>query len=233
MSATTPLVVAILHSNEDDIDYQLQSAAYGLEMQIDDEWNAELVLLATHDHLAAVTEETDVTGEDAAIVSAGVTNVPLSDDGTPDVSVIEDPHNNWLLLGDPRLNDADDVINKKLTAALNAGCRVIICVDSPTADRLATQLAGIDSIDGSQIVIAFVGPDATDANVATQVSQTVKELLASLGATGEARFIVAGEISDENAPTLVSHEGIDGLFLMDDKYSHFGTILEVLESLDD
>lgn len=233
MSAATPLVVAVLHSDEDDIDYQLQSAAYGLEMQIDDEWNAELVLLAPHDHLTAVTEETDVTGEDAAIVSAGVTNVPLSDDGTPDVSVIEDPHNNWLLLGDPRLNDTAEVINQKLTAAVNAGCRVIICVDSPTADQLATQLAGIDSIDGSQIVVAFVGPDATDANVATQVSLTVKEQLASLGATGDSRFIVAGEISDENAPSLVNQDGVDGLFLMDDKYDDFGTILEVLEALDD
>jgi hypothetical protein len=34
MPTVFPLVVAILHSDEDDIDYQLYGAAYGIEMQI-------------------------------------------------------------------------------------------------------------------------------------------------------------------------------------------------------
>lgn len=44
MSADPPLVIAILHADEEDVHYQLYSQAYGIEMQVDDEWNAEAVL---------------------------------------------------------------------------------------------------------------------------------------------------------------------------------------------
>ena len=233
MSSSTPLVVAILHSDEDDIDYQLYCEAYGIEMQIDDEWNAEVILLAPHDHLYAVTENTDVTGEDAAIVSAGTTDIPISEGGSPDVSVIKDAQNNWLLVGDPRLNDTDEIITKKLQAALDADCRAIICIADTTSEHIAARINGLASIDCSRIVIAFVHPNATTPSVATTVAQSIRDRIASIGASGHARFIVSGNIFGENATDIVGIDGVDGVFLMDDKYDDFGTILEVLESLGD
>lgn len=201
-------------------------------MQVDGEWNAEAVLLAPYDHLYAVTENTDVTGEDAVIVSAGATDIPISDDGSPDVSVINDPRNNWLLVGDPRLNDTDEIIHRKLQTALGAGCRVIICIAATTHDHIASRINVLASIDCSRIVIAFVHPDATTPSVAISAAQTIRDQIASIGATGRARFIVAGNISGKNAAEIIGINGVDGVLLMDDQYDDFGTILEVLEAVD-
>ncbi len=231
MPAHPPLVVAILHSDEDDIDYQLYSEAYGIEMQVDDEWEAEAILLAPHGHIAAVTENTDVTGEDAAIVSAGVTDIPISVAGKFDLTAISDPQNNWLLVGDPRLNDTDETISNKLLAALSSNCRVIVCITEVTAEHIATRLNGIGSIDASRIVIALIHPDAT--NVATAAAKTARDQLNSSGVTGDPRFIVAGDVTGENAGNVLAIDGVDGVLLVDDKYDEFGTILEVLEALGD
>lgn len=231
MASQPPLVVAILHSDEDDPDYQLQCEAYGIEMQIDNEWNAEAILLAPHDHIAAVTENTDVTGEDAAIVAAGVTDIPINASGSPDVSAITDAKNNWLLVGDPRLNDSDEIISKKLQAALDANCRAIICVTDTTKEHIAARLNGLGSIDCSRIVIAFVHSNATVRRTAKAMARSTRDYLASIGSLGTPRFIVAGAISGDNAKGFVGINGVDGVFMMDDKYVHFGNILEVLRAL--
>lgn len=229
MSLSPPLVVAILESDGEDVAYQLYCAAYGIEMQIDNEWNAEVVLLAPYQHLNSVTEDTAVTGEDTVIVSAGVTDIPISDDGIADASVLKDPKNNWLLVGDPRGGESSDTINIKLQAALDAGCRVIICITDTTNDHIAERIRSLASIDCFRIVIAFVHPDATTPNVAATTAQSVRKQLAALGASGNPRFIVAGNFSGENAAKIVGSDEIDGVFLMED--NDFTTILEVVEAL--
>lgn len=232
MSADPPLVIAILHADEEDVHYQLYSQAYGIEMQVDDEWNAEAVLLAPYDHLAAVTEDTDVTGEDAAIVSAGVTDVPLDADGLPDLSVIADSDkNNWLLVGDPRLDDSDATVAAKRDAALAAHCRVVLCLKDTAPEHLAARLAGV--ADCSSLVVALVHPDATAPETAAAMARTVREQLAAAGATGQPRIVVAGDVTPENAAELVASEGVDGVLLLDDRYDEFDTILEVLEAVGD
>lgn len=74
--ARKPIVAAVLQAKGKDVNSELYCAAYGLEMQIDNAWNAELVLFAPGGHLKAVTKNTDVTGPDTKIVTAGVTDVP-------------------------------------------------------------------------------------------------------------------------------------------------------------
>jgi hypothetical protein len=53
-----PLLVAVMHSDDDDPDYHITSSAYGLEMQIDNEWRAELVLLTPPEFLDSILEAT-------------------------------------------------------------------------------------------------------------------------------------------------------------------------------
>lgn len=231
MSLKTPLVVAILHSEGDDMEYRLYCEAYGIEMQVDNEWNAEAILLAPHDYLYAVTENTDVTGEDAAIISAGVTDVPISDKGTPSVTVIKAPKNNWLLLGDPRRNDTDEIIATKLKAALDAGCRVIICLTDTGKEQIAARTLDLTNIDGSRIVFALAHPDGTNPSIATSVAQHIHEQIVKIGMIGNPRFIVSGEICSENIAEILGMEGVDGVFLMDDQYDDFGTILELLRAV--
>jgi hypothetical protein len=153
---STPLVAAVLQANEEDKEYQLYSQAYGLEMQIDNEWNAELVLLAPYEYLYAVTENTDVTGEDTAIVSAGVSDVPIKKKGGPDVSAIQSEKNNWLLVAAPGNTNTEETIQSKLRAALAAGCRVILCFSEIGTNQLAARLGAIDTKALPRVVLAFV-----------------------------------------------------------------------------
>lgn len=231
MSSSPPLVVAILHSDSKDIDFQLYCQAYSIEMQIDNEWNAELILLAPHKHLHAVTKNTYVTGKEAEIVAAGITDLPASDDGAFDLSVIKDPQDNWLLVGDPRSGDTDEIITKKLQAALAAGCRVIICISNTTHEHLFARLNSLAAIDCSRIVIAFVHPDSAVPNVAAAAANAVNHQIASVGAIGNPRMIVSGNITRENAADIVAIDGVCGVILLDDKYPDLGTIIEVLKTL--
>lgn len=231
MTPHSPLVVAILHANTDDIDYQLYCAAYGLEMQIDDDWNAELVLLAPYDHLYAVTENTGVTGEDTAIVSAGVTDIPLSDTGFPNISQVNHSKNNWVLVGDPRRDDHDDVVAQKLKAAIDADCRVIIGLANVTIEHIVARTKWLSAVDGSRVVIALLHPDATSPEMAASAAKSVRDQINEVGLMEVPRFIVAGHISGDNVKNVIEIDGVDGVILMDDKYPHFGTILEVLEAV--
>jgi hypothetical protein len=231
MPTAFPLVVAILHSDEDDIDYQLYGAAYGIEMQISGDWHAEAVLLAPHDHLDAVTKRTGVTTEEDSIVSAGVTDIPISEDGVPNLAVIKHPRNNWLLVGDPRRTDTDELIAKKFRAALDADCRIIICVTDTTKPHLNARLSGLASIDCSRIAIALVNSHATNRDIAVNAAMSIREFVKSIDGHGNPRFIVGGHVNESNARDITAMDGVNGVILMDDKYDHWGTILGVLESI--
>jgi hypothetical protein len=226
--AKTLLIVAVLHADAEDKRYQLYSAAYGLEMQIDDEWKAELVLLAPHDHLAAVTEETDVTSEDTAICSAGVTDVPLTG-GKPNLSAIRKERNNWLLVAGPDGIDSEEVIAKKLSAALAAGCRAVLCFDDAKGDQLANRLAGVDAKALPRLAIAYVGPKAADPKTAAAAAEHVQQTLqAKFSAKGACRFLVGGDVTAENVEALTSIPGVAGIFMEPKRYKEWGDILEIL-----
>lgn len=231
---TSPVVAAIFFTTAEDDEgknYELYCDAYGLEMQIDNEWNAEVILLAPHDHLGAVTESTSVTGEDAAIVTAGVTDVPISEHGTPDFSVINDPRNNWLLVGDPRNNDTDETINLKLRGALDAGCRVIFCTSEKNGSQLLAPLfKGLGPAELSRIIIAVVlDKDADEPDVVQRTVQAIRDQFRStVGTTERLRFIVASQATAEKAVAFVSLQGVDGVLLIDSDYCK---ILDVLVGL--
>ena len=229
-----PLVVAVLHSNAEDKHHQLYCAAYGIEMQIDDEWDAELVLLAPHEHLSAVTEDTGVTGEDAGIVSAGVTDIPMKKVGMPALAAIENDHNNWLLIGGAGNTDSEQTARSKLRAALDAGCRVVVCFSEIDSGQLPTRLEGLDPSHLPHLVIAYTGPDAARPAAAQTAVRSVRECLrSSLGAAKGWRFIVGGKITAKNAAALTAIPDISGVLLEAEKYDNFGDILDILKALGD
>jgi hypothetical protein len=229
--ANTPMVAAVLHSNADDRHYQLYSAAYGLEMQIDDGWQAELVLFAPHEHLNAVTEDTAVTGEDTAIVSAGVTDVPLNE-GEPDLSAIQHERNNWLLVAGSGSKDSEETIKAKLIAALSVGCRAILCFAELGTAQLSNRLAGIDAAKLPQLVIAYVGSNAARPSIAKNALRAAQDAIKSRFHTGAGcRFIVGGEVTVDGAFALKAIPNISGVLLEEERYSDFGDILEILGAL--
>jgi hypothetical protein len=228
----TPLVVAVLHSNADDEHYQLYCAAYGIEMQIDDEWDAELVLLAPHEHLNAVTEDTGVTGDDPGIVSAGVTDVPTKKSGKPDLSAIKSDRNNWLLIGGAGNTDSEQATRAKLHAAVDAGCRVVLCFSETVTGQLPARLEGFDPRRLSQLVIAYTGPDAARPAAARAALRCVQDSLRStLGTPAGCRFIVGGKATARSAVALTAIPNVSGVLMEAGQYSDFGDILDVLKAL--
>ena len=229
---STPLVAAVLHANAEDKNYQLYCAAYGLEMQIDNEWDAEAVLLAPHEHLHAVTEDTGVTGEDTAIVSAGVTDIPVQRGGKPDVSAIKGGRNNWLLVAGPGNADTEETIKEKLHAALDAGCPGHSLLFRDRDEPIALTVGGHRRGRAPP-------PRHCLCRTRCRLAAGGKEGCAICArpprindrAVDGPRFIVGGTVTAEVATALTAIKGVSGVLLLEDKYGHFGDILEILAAL--
>lgn len=227
MNSRAPLVVAILHSDESDINYQLYTQCYGLEMQIDDEWNAELVLLAPYENFAAVVDDTSVTGEDTAIVSAGVTDLPAKPGGGFDTASVTTEQDNWVLVGDPRRSSPDPRFNDKLNTAIGADCRVVICIDDLSPDVISERLGPAKAIDGARVIVAITHAHAMKPAFAANAA---KEIRAFLG-NADCAVVVAGKATAANISKLVTVDGINGVFLTDADYDEFTDILGLLRTV--
>jgi hypothetical protein len=226
-----PLVAVVLHAVDDDIDHELYCQAYGLEMTIDSDWNVDVVLLTPHGHLDAVTKNTAVTGEDTAIVTAGVTEVPLSLTGTPDLSVIDDKRNNWLLVAGPHCIDPENVVVAKLAAALDRGCKVILCFSEIGSSQLPSRIKEVNATALDRLVVAYIGCDATTPSVARDAVRFAQEcLLARFGTVEPARIIVGGSTNPERVTELAAIDGFRGILLVEDP--EFTEVLEIVEALD-
>ena len=213
---SNPLVIAELHADEEDKHYQLYTAAYGLEMQIDDKWPVELVLLAPPKHLKAVTKDTGVTGEDTAIVSAGVTDLVLKK-GVPNTKVIKDDHNNWVSLDATETEEFDT----KLLAASQCGCRLIVRVEPG-------QSLPIDALESASTGVLVLVPDQS-----TELSSLVSRgnsLRAQLSSHANLRVAVSGLVDPEAVKEACAIDGIDGVFLMTSDYDDFGDLLKILRA---
>lgn len=221
-----PLIVAMLHANSEDVNYEIYSQCYGLEMQINDEWNAQLVLLAPYENFHVVVEDTDVTGEDTAIVSAGVVDLPAKPGGGFDTSAVERERDNWVLIGDPRAEGDDPAFNAKLVAALNSGCRVMVCLKHLDRGTIAKRLSPLKQVDGSRIVIVLASGEAMKPSTAKQACQAIHE---QIGNT--CTVIVAGKVNPATIQRVLSHDGIDGVLLTDRHYAEFGHLLKLLKTV--
>ena len=127
--------------------------------------------------------------------------------------------------------DSDEIINRKLHAALNAGLRPILCVGETKAERDAGNaerivvgqvqagLAGVEAGQMANVVIAYepvwaigTGDTATAAD-AQAMHATVRRTLAELydGAIADAtRIQYGGSVKPDNVDELMAQPDIDG-----------------------
>lgn len=233
MSPSIPLVVATLQSDEKDVAYQLYREAYGLEMQIDNEWKVEVILLVPFEHLNTIIGDTDITGEDVAIVSAGVTDIPLPGNGVLNSTLFSDPRNNWVLLGDPLHLESPEQFLEKRDFALKQNCRLILCLTELTEEHLYFRLQGLKDLDCSRLVIALLPPEALE----TQFSKKSKiySRLSSFFSTNPSfeklRVLVAGKFLGEEVNSVITNTQANGVFLRDSSCNDYGNILKVLKCL--
>lgn len=132
------------------------------------------------------------------------------------------------------LDEGDQLINKKVLAAVKAGLTVILCVGEHDRDpygeylkfiagQLKADLNGIQKKDLSQIVIAYepiwaIGKNALRAATvedALEVSISIKKTLADLYgiAAGGVRVLYGGSVDAKNAAGFLSGSGVVGLLV--------------------
>lgn len=128
-------------------------------------------------------------------------------------------------------NESDEMINKKIKAALAEGLNVIFCVGETLRDRelnitsekismkVKVGLAGVSAEELQNVSVAYepvwaigTGKTATK-ELANEVCGEIRERLASLygeETASEVRILYGGSVNAENAHDLLSMENIDG-----------------------
>lgn len=147
------------------------------------------------------------------------------------------------------MGEGDELIGRKIVAALKAGVTVVLCVGEHTRDldggylkfieaQLVADLAGVAKKDLARIVIAYepiwaIGKNALRAaypDDALEVSIFIKRVLADLyGKSGEVvPILYGGSVDAKNSAEFLSKSNVDGLLVgrasLDAKT--FSTILE-------
>ncbi len=129
------------------------------------------------------------------------------------------------------LGESDDLINRKVRAALDAGIQVILCVGERLEQRRLNQtdavnaaqtqygLAGVDADQIAGVTIAYepvwaigTGKTAT-ASDAQKAHQAIRRTLAGMYGQGVAqsvRILYGGSVKASNAPQLFGQPDIDG-----------------------
>ena len=127
--------------------------------------------------------------------------------------------------------ETDEIVNKKVHAALNAGLNPIICVGESLAQRemgvtmelitlqVKSALAGVGAEQMRRCVIAYepiwaigTGKTATSEQ-ASEVCSAIRALIRAQYGARVARSVTiqyGGSMKPENARELLSHEDIDG-----------------------
>lgn len=128
-------------------------------------------------------------------------------------------------------NESDEMINKKIKAALAEGINVIFCVGETlherelnvTSEKISMQvkagLTGVSAEELQNVSVAYeplwaigTGKTATK-ELANEVCGEIRELLASLygeKSASKVRILYGGSVNAENAHDLLSMENIDG-----------------------
>jgi triosephosphate isomerase len=147
------------------------------------------------------------------------------------------------------MSETDQLINRKIVAALKAGLTVVLCVGEHTRDldggylkfieaQIVTNLSGVPKKDLAKIVIAYepiwaIGKNALRAaypDDALEVSIFIKRTLADLyGKGGElVPILYGGSVDAKNSGEFLAKSNVDGLLVgrasLDPKI--FGAILE-------
>lgn len=193
----------------------------------------DIILAPPYTDLDAVLGEIRGTG-----VMLAAQNVFWEEKGafTGEVSpgMIADAGCSWVIVGHSErrriLGETDDMVRKKIGAALGAGLRVIVCVGETLEEReggrtmetvggqVKKALAGIDPKGPDGLVIAYepiwaigTGRNATPAE-AQLVQAEIREIAGNIlgDFASRMRILYGGSVNEENIGDLLAEPDIDG-----------------------
>src|SRR5437868_15029255 len=206
-----------------------------LLLEIGDMSAVEVVIVPPFTAIAKVVESLDK----AQNIKVGAQNMHWEHSGafTGEISaaMLRDLFVRYVVLGHSErrqmFHETDEIVNRKVRAALEATLRPIVCVGETLEQRergsvekilslqLHGSLAGLKRKDFQEIVIAYepVWAIATGRNATPQQAQEahafVRDILATLSdatTAGRVRIKYGGTVTVDNARTLTSQPDIDG-----------------------
>jgi triosephosphate isomerase (TIM) len=175
-------------------------------------------------------------------IAVGAQNVYFEPDGAftgeVSVSMLKDTGCIYCICGHSErrhvIGETDELINKKVAAAINGGILPILCVGELLAERKASQtadvvtkqmkkgLAGLSDEKVRAITIAYepvwaigTGLTATPQQ-AQEVHKLIRDLLAQMYGkelANESRILYGGSVKPDNAKQIMEQPDVDGLLV--------------------
>jgi len=196
------------------------------------------VILAPFPALTAIREELDKSGVSLERVSLGAQNLHFETHGafTGEVSaaMLTDCGCRYVTIGHSErrrlFGEKDELLNKKVRAALTQGLTPILCIGETLEERdagqleevltrqLTADLAGLSVVNIERMVIAYepvwaigTGRNATPEQ-AQEAQEFIREVLVEKLQVNAKRIqiLYGGSVTPENAYLLMSQKDIDG-----------------------
>ncbi|MCC6507673.1 MAG: hypothetical protein IT423_01095 [Pirellulaceae bacterium] len=211
-----PFVAYVIDPGSDrgEASHVVYSDAYGLEMNIDDEWPVDTVLLAPPRYVKVITGDTGVTS--MGTVYAGASSM----DSICDVRTAKKASARWILV------DANHASAKsRVASVLKAKLNVILTITKPS--ELSSVLTAGPGLSSDRLVVAMnAKADSQPASIQALAAQA-RQLLKSINCA-DSRLIVAAQIGKETIVDFLSQPDIDGVL---HREGDFSSALDVLVPL--
>jgi len=160
--------------------------------------------------------------------------------------VLKELHAEYVILGHSErrqyFGETNDMINKKIKAALQHGIRPILCIGEHLHEKelwlskevlkiqLLESLQGIDDIGLVDIAYEPVRAIWTGKSATPEEVQDIHSYIRSLIATDESRIIYGGSVNTTNAVSLIAQPAVNG-FLVGSASLDAPTFLELLSTV--
>lgn len=194
-----------------DREYEAYADAYGLEMNIDDKWPIDTVILAPVDLVQVITKKTKVTS--SGHVFAGASSIASN----ADLKVIKAAEGTWLML-----SAAEARVEDHARAALEAGLNLILSITDPIEVNRA--FAKAQNVTPDRLVVAFSPDDIPSPESAQAKAARIRSELKQHDCV-DSRIVIASALNQDQIPDYLSRPDLDGMLYQP---SNYGTVVDTL-----
>jgi len=182
------------------------SQSYGMEMQVDDEWPLNILIMSPPHLVSSMTTEAEVQ-------SAGMIPGASYTPGNGDYKQIVENGGKWVLA-----QPSDD-----LSKILENGLGVILLIDSTSNVDFLNKYSELSS---DNLIVAYPIDSMTNIK---RIESTVERIRSNLSAScNQCQFLISGSFEHSNLPDFLSVNGVSGLLMLD---ASFDSILDLVENL--
>jgi len=186
--------------------YCVYTQAYGMEMQVDDEWPLNILIMAPPHLVSSLTTEADVA---SVGMIAGASYTP----GDGNYKQIADHGGRWILC-----RPSDD-----LAGIAKQQLGVLLLIESPTQIDL---IAGLKELRSDNLMIAFKIDSVSTLETAEKMATNIRTKLPENCSLS--KILVSGSFDHSNIVEYASIKNVSGLLLLD---ASFDAILSLIEKM--